>query len=227
MDRDDKIKLYKQQILLKQIENFESKTKNFDTKLKEQLDQALKEKNYEILDEIIERIKNHNDDNTATQLRIWNICWLVKNQKKYEEKTLLDVCSNVDEIVEQYTNIVFALRRIELAHDDLLLQDGIEYIKNMQLSPQSIEFILSKEYLEEKEKFYWLIYENSAFWNIKEQIIWLECMNSKFKTLKGSVKLLLLYIKNQQYQKAMAFINYLDTDAEEILKIKEKLKDLV
>ena len=96
--------------------------------------------------------------------RIYTILQILQLEYKYHKPLYISVTRNYTELLSQYYNTVFSLRRIELNVSDALVSQAKEYLLSIPLSCLAVECILNKERFENFDSIYSALLE--LYWNI-------------------------------------------------------------
>lgn len=131
--------------------------------------------------------------------------------------------------MNQYTQTVFAFRRLELAIcDSNATLEAVDYLNSIPLSIFAAMIIIDNEYFENYERLYWSLYHNVSAWSIADKIFWLEALLKKATTPQILTTLAYLYLEADIPEKAYSYLSKIPSPSSEVLNLinilKEKIK---
>lgn len=136
--------------------------------------------------------------------------------------------SSYQQFMDQYIQTIFALRRIELQMDPMLVDEAVYYIRSIPLTSYAAAGIITNEYFENHKILYWNIYEaKKDQWSISEQMGWLYKLINYGDDMRAYLALSSLCMENCDYLQAYEMLEKISNPNSEIKQLMNCLKEVI
>ncbi len=171
-------------------------------KIKSCINQCLETQNYDSLFRLLPYYEEPQKFpllvHSGETYRIYTILQILQLEYKYHKPLYISVTRNYTELLSQYYNTVFSLRRIELNVSDALISQAKEYLLSIPLSCFAVECILNKERFENFDSIYSALLE--LYWDIwSSSDLLLLCDFWEKKNPTSDIKKLITQLKDMLY----------------------------
>ena len=163
---------------------------------------------------------------SAATLKVYTILNFLKLELKYSVTPFVSTTHNFDELIQQYTLTIFALRRLELELSPDSIAQAQNYLCSIPVNIFNAQIMIANELFENQERLYWNLYQcMKDTWTISNNIYWLTALLDITQKDYILLELSSLYMELHEYHTAYTYLEKLKIHSPEVQYIESILKE--
>lgn len=199
--------------------------------MRECVDLCLKSNEYQPLFDLLPYFEKPEDyprlRHTGETRRLNIMINALKLETKYHKNSFLSTTTDYENLFEQYTLTIFALRRLELKLSETSIEEAENYLTSIPFNIYIARLIIENEYFENYENLYQSLYHCfKNIWSIPDKIQWLVCLFQKAPNNKTLLEISSLYIELSDYKSAYHYLTKIASPSPEAKALISSIKEL-
>lgn len=160
--------------------------------------------------------------------KLYTLLYILKLEIKYDKKPFLSFADTYEQLLAQYHQAVFSLRRLEFALSQSDMAQAVQYLHSVSFNIYVAKIMIENGYFENYNRLYWNLYFNlKDVWSVMDQIQWLIFLLEINASDRVLLEMASLYMELGDYVKSYQYLSQIASPNQETSTLISSLKELL